>query len=288
MHASGSLSPADPVFKKEETEDGKSRIQFTARFWIEARGFLSGIKKKFPEVDYAPIENELRMTSTPLTEPLHLTLDVGGPVAGRSIVKSVLAMACELGIPMMHCSSGIEYLREEGAETPWAAFHLRNLIKNRPSEFLFHTVAVSGDPATGLFLGYVEYFCAFRFVVVLNRTYRGPVVRDAYAINPVTGDEIDFEIDLTLSEAEVDHVVRNDLCLYDALKVNMELALPIVLKVANDNGREQILDNIITTAFQDCGTDPNGVLLPERYAEFSALVAQRCAEVLVRRNYPPS
>jgi hypothetical protein len=282
MHAGGSFTPRDADFKWLDSVGGKRRFSFTARTVGEAQKILKGVQKKHPSSNLQQILNDLRITSQPLEEPVHVELSIGGPNVGRSIVKTAVAMACHMSISMTDCAFALRFLIDPDADAAWSAFHLRDLIVNRPSAHLFHVVSVAGDPNSGRLLGYVEYFGAFRYIVVLGQDYRGPAVNKTYAINPVTSEELQFKVDLSLSDAEMALVALGEAGPIEGLKADFELALPIVLAARNAHGRNQLLNDVLTETFHECGVRPGDDLPPERFEDFSARLAEKLAALLVR------
>ena len=55
----------------------------------------------------------------------------------------------------------------------------------------------------GLLLGYVELFTVFRMVICLGSNYRGKPISAVYAIDPVTGSELDVTVRLKFSPEEL-------------------------------------------------------------------------------------
>lgn len=279
MHANGSLAPARACFNKVQTNDGKHEYKLVARTESEARKIIDGLRLKHPNNDFQKILNDVHITSHPLEEPIKLELSVGGPLTERSIVKTTLAMASSMCIPMGHCKRALAFLMDQDAEPVCTAFHLRDLIKNRPHSRLFHAVAVFGNATYGRLLGYVEYYGAFRYIVVLSRSYQGPDVNDCYAIDPITSEEIGLDTNLSLSDAELALVDSNEASPIEARIADLDMALPIVLKIHNHNGRTQRLDAAILEVFRECGVRP-GENIPEKvFLEFSARLAEKAAAI---------
>ena len=82
-------------------------------------------------------------------------------------------------------------------------FYKRDLIANRPIDFVFHCVAVSGDSATGQLIDYVELCSTWRMVMCLSSQYTGEPIQRSYSLNPVTGEGIQLSFDLNFSREEL-------------------------------------------------------------------------------------
>jgi hypothetical protein len=130
-------------------------------------------------------------------------IQFGGPSAGRSVVKTATAFAFHCGVVIEQCDLAVAYLRDEAAEQAFGDYFERDLVVGRPVGVPIHCVAVAGDPATGMLLGYVEYFGVQRVVVCLSQSYVGPPLSRSYGQDPTTGNTIPLRVDLPFSAADV-------------------------------------------------------------------------------------
>ena len=157
----------------------------------EARQILTGLKRKHPEID---IEAELAraegVESYPQGAVKH-DLTIGGELAGRSIVKSCLAMALASGIDWTACEDAVRYLRQDGAPPCFGYYNERDLLSGRVASIPLHCLAVRADPENGLILAYAEYFGLHRVVACLGEAYTGSLLHVVYALDPRQGVELE-------------------------------------------------------------------------------------------------
>jgi hypothetical protein len=116
-------------------------LQVATRTMTEARDILTGLKRKHPEID---IEAELAAASSSysyLTEPITMNVAIGGPNAGRSIVKSAFALAVANGVEATACDEARRYL-DSGQDGCFGYFNEVDLIEARPPSTVVHCVAV--------------------------------------------------------------------------------------------------------------------------------------------------
>lgn len=208
VHGDGTLS--FPSAKPQIAEEGAGlRIQARVRTQAEAEKTLRGLKRTYPKLDVeAAMKNIVEETSY-LSEPVVAITAFGGPKAGRSVVKSALTLAVSAGVNARHCNLALDYLKNEEA-APCFGFHARrDLVTNRPRGKVFHCVAIEGDPATGRLVGYVELFSVYRMVINLSDHYAGSSLKAVYAIDPVSGMELELEVDLAFSEDELRFAVSD-------------------------------------------------------------------------------
>lgn len=282
MHPDGTLSPMAVNFSEATTEDGRAKISFNARTIPEARQILKGVAKKYPKSDLEVMAADLRTTSRPLDEPIHMTISVGGHLTGRSITKTAVAMASHMGIAMADCAMALRYLVDPASEVVWSAFHLRDLLVHRSAGHLCHVVAVAGDADSGRLLGYVEFFGAFRFVVILSQDYQGPVVQKSYTLDPVSGEELAVDVALSLSTAELDLVLKGDAGPIDGRIADLNLVMPYILDARNKQGREVLMKELIAETFAEFGVQAGESLSSDSFPEFSKRVAEKAVDRLMR------
>ena len=156
-----------------------------------------------PHVHPAVVPSTAGRSTAPAADAAYaIALSVGGTVAGRSMVKSCLAMVHDAGLTADQCEEAKHYLLKR--EKPCFGFYTkRDLVRNRPEKTFFHCIHVRGDPEQRQILAYMEYFGCLRFVALLSRVYEGGAFSHRYAIDPVTGKELDLDVVLDITAAEL-------------------------------------------------------------------------------------
>ena len=193
----------------EITTDGdNTHIRIHARTMRELRSLMNGMRRKYPSLKTKSLDDLMttaKAASQYDSDWTAFNLEFGGAKAGRSLVKSAVALAYDAGIDPNNCDLALDYLLNEEAEACFGFYydHDRDLVINRPEKKPFHCVSVKGDPETRTILGYVELFSLHRAVMCLSESYSGRAFASVYAIDPVNGQEIDLEIDLELTISEI-------------------------------------------------------------------------------------
>lgn len=286
LHADGLMAPAAPSYRETPTDRGKS-IQITARTRAEARGMVQGIARKHPDVDVAAALADMTMSTSINEDLLQLQIRVGGPLAGRSLVKTALAMAHWAGIRHEDCTSIGRYLCGDDADPPYRPFYERNIVDRRPADHLLNCVAIDADPRTRLALAYVEYFGAAKFVVLLSDDYSGPGCHHVYAINPGTGAEVAVDVDLRLEPAELQRVVAGESYSLKGYEAAVNTMMPILLRRAESRAFESTVHAAFTHAAEQMGLREGDAISESQVPEFSRLVARYMAPYMIglqRRN----
>jgi hypothetical protein len=76
-------------------------------------------------------------------------------------------------------------------------------VIGRPQTSLFHLVAVRGDSKRRTLLAYVEYFGAMRILVDLSSKFEGNDFETVYAIDPLSGGNMDLSVDWDIPADEL-------------------------------------------------------------------------------------
>jgi hypothetical protein len=189
------LSLSAPGFKALPSPSGGPQYRIEARTMEEAWQRILNLKRKHPQIDVEATLAGAQMVETYPQGRVGHNLSIGGELAGQSMVKSCLAWAFANGVEWALCRNALDYLRG-GTDLPFGYYHDSDLVDGRPAGFPLRCLAIDADPASGLILGYGEYFGFHRFVCLLGEGYRGPEVRGAYALDPRTGAEIHVKVRL--------------------------------------------------------------------------------------------
>ena len=266
----GSMTLAKPVFDERDLGD-KTAIKIQARSMKELKRMVTGLQGKHPQIDVDEMLRNATYEREYSAEPYAISLEFGGPLAGRSVVKSCLALAYDAGLNIDRCEHAKSYLLADGGAC-FGYFNEYDVVKNRPERTFFHCVHVCGDPARKQILAYAEYFGWKRIVACLSSKYTGETFSHSYAIDPVTGRELDLMIDLKIEPDEIQEIYAYKKEDYAEVKRTLE-ALMAVLK---EQDRERATANAIEAAWQsacaECGVKEGDILSERQVAEFARAV----------------
>jgi hypothetical protein len=278
LQPGGGFKMQKPVFQAIPIENGK-QIQIKARDRREAAAMLEGVARKYPKVDVAA---ELAKATEDHTYPEGMvcqTIQFDGPTAGRSAVKTV---AFHCGVPIVQCELAVAYLRDEAAEPAFGYYFERDLVDGRPPGVPIHCVAVSGDPETGMLLGYVEYFGVHRIVVCHSQSYAGPAVSRSYGLDPTSGKTIPLRVDLSFSGADIRAIYNYERMPDGARERAFAEVVPPALKRNFDRAVAHEAQRAAQYAFENCGAKPGEMLTPEQAKKLSELATEKMMPFIQR------
>lgn len=262
LHHDGRMSHELPIYKEEKTESGLN-IHIRARNIKEARRMLKGAKKKYPKIDYEGSLAKIEDKSNYSKKLLKFNLSVGGHEFGRSIVKTALALAYDLGVDTSLCSNTINYFESLEKDAPFDYFYEKDLIINRPKGMPLHCVSISSNPDSKLLIGYVEYFGIYRMIICLSSNYEGKFVRGSYSINPITGELLDLEISLDFSRSELNSIINHGKEYTDSLINCYKEVIEYGMTKSFENDRNKLVTDALKDAFQKLNKKENEKLNDE-------------------------
>ncbi len=251
VNPDGSMTIAKPVFEERKL-DGKSTIAIHARTLRELRRMVSGLKKKHPQVDVDEVISRADLRREYSREPYAISLNVGGPLAGRAMIKSCLAMVYDAGYDIGHCEEAANFLLK-GGRPCFGYYSERDVVRNRPKEIFFHCVHVCGDPKKGLLLAYVEYFGWLRIVACLSNNYKGKTFSHCYAIDPVSGGKLDLDIELVIEPADIPQIYSYERVDYSEVRRALGVVVEAWRQIGMERARANAIEDALNFACGECG-----------------------------------
>lgn len=274
LNYDGSL---DAIKRKyiEKNLGSKVHIQLHAKNNKELKQRLKGIKRKYPQINLNEVLENVIINSSYCSDRLKFDFSLGGSKAGRSIVKSVLALVVESGVSVNECKFALNYLKNDDSEDCFGFYYVRDLLKNRPEGIPIHCIAIKASPKTQTILAYVEYFGIQRIVLCLSKSYLGEELVNTYSINPMDGERLNIEVDLNLSEQDIQQSYVGKMTPRGAVEEAINKVLPIGLKNSYQREKERVLQSAITHAFDNCGLKEGEILKPEHSAKLTGLIMEK-------------
>lgn len=286
LNADGSMNPAKPIYKEEKVESGERvNIHICARSVSEAKQMLQGVKRKYPQIELDEIFSNVKTESSYCPDMLKFNLSFGGPDAGRSIVKSALALAVKSGISLESCIEAINYLRNEDAEACFGYYYSSDLIKNRPVGIPLHCISIKGCTETKQVIGYVEYFGVQRMILCLGREYNGKEITGTYSINPITGEELDLFVDLSLSNDEIRGAYDYTKTPNGAIEAAFESVLTPAMRASYEKEMDRVLNEAVKVAFENCGAKEGDVLNEEHANKIASIMVENMMPFMINEYF---
>ncbi len=282
------MRPAKPVYTETETPAG-AKIEIVARTMREARKMLTGVARKYPNLNVDEALAAARAVETFPEGVLHFKLEVGGHSALCSILKSVLVLAAAHGADRAQIRAASSYLDDESEEPPLAPFYSIDAIQARPRGVPLHAVAVRGDSKAGTLVGYAEFFGTYRYVVLLENLNLTSDFAGSYAVDPRDGTELRLTFDLIAAQQKAPNALNWDYSkLYAPMKAAFDEVMPEIMRRRHKTAQDHALGRAMDFAFKNCGAKEGEVLTSEHIKTLSRLIAEKMVPFLIQSQTPMS
>lgn len=218
----GTFQPLNPKLNITPKGANGFNINIQARTANEANEMLKGIQKKykFKEETIQSLQEQIAFKDTYLNEPIEHNFTFDAERSGRSAIKSALALATSGGINPFDCDLAIDFLVNDG-EPNFGYYDCNDdLVKNRELGCPFHTVYIHAIKETGQILAYIEFFGYQRIVACMSNNYLGETKQIIYAINPMTGNEIDLIIELNFTPDQIKKIYDYEMYKPESVRVS--------------------------------------------------------------------
>lgn len=261
------LVPDSPSYDINDLGD-KLEITIRANDPKTARNLVNKVAREYPQFDVKKALREMSTEDSYLEAPLALSFKYGGPEAGRSMVKSCLALLSEVGIKPDACGRALAYLADPSPDAPppfWIFFDV-DLVANRPQGHLFHCVSVVGQPEQRRVLGYVEFFNFARILVHIGEGYVGEAFQETYALDPVDARVLDLSVDFDRVPQRLEDIklpARPPKMFLDAFQATGR----IVSAINGDRVRTLVVSKATADALKSIGLDPSIEEVPPELKE---------------------
>jgi hypothetical protein len=194
---------------------------------------------------------------------------------GRSYVKSALAFASSSRIDVAHYENARSFLQSDNAQPScYGSYFGADMVLQRPSDQIFHCIAISGSSDTRMLLCYIEYFSAVRAIVCLSENYTGPDIDKSYSIDPISGKELNLQFNIRLAAEDLPRLYCGEM-MDSAI---MTEALSATLKLARQMDFERAKDRAISLAVENAWAAvkaPDGYLTEQDMLVFSQIAAEQ-------------
>ena len=219
-----------------------------------------------------------------LSEPYHIPVVLGGRVAGRSVIKSCLAMVYEAGLHIDTCEHAKSYLLSDGAAC-FGHFNEYDVVTNRPENTFFHAVYVCGDPVRKQILAYVEYFGFLRIVACLSSNYTGDAFSCGYAVDPVSGKGLDLKFNLDIAPEDMSAIYAYKKVNYDETNRALERLLSHWSELDQERALWDAVEDALDIDNAEYGVKPGDVPTVDQADQISRDVTARLEPFLEHSHF---
>ena len=185
--------------------DGRElKARFSSSSETQSLQILESILRKYavPKEKWNNVEREVASQFKGERENGHsvqTVITIKFPSVGRSLVKSMLALACAEGVGQEECGYILTDWQKDDDSIlcsfpDWEVLPVEKLADLR-------CLVVSGSQETGILMGFAHLFW-LSMMIPLSVPYKGPSIHAAYAFNAKTGEEVEISPQMERPGAE--------------------------------------------------------------------------------------
>ncbi|GAK86802.1 hypothetical protein JCM19238_4410 [Vibrio ponticus] len=244
----------------------------------QAKKLAEGLSRKHKQA--TRIGFKFTESTTP-AEPLIINLNFGGDDSGRSLIKSCLAQLKYSGIDPHICDDAVRYLINENQVACFGYYYTKDIVVNRPLNVPLHALYIRGDSVRRKVLAYIEVYGCQRMVGCLASSYVGDNFETSYAINPMSGEELNLTFNLELNDKELQDV-------YDYKHFDMDCYKDAIASVAIavrfqsvQNQFKVELEESQKAALEHFNLSCISQLTEENHNEFVGIISQRMTDFYI-------
>ncbi|MGY3872587.1 HNH endonuclease [Aeromonas dhakensis] len=188
---------------KIENSDKEVTINVNAKDKKQLEQVLSGLQRKYPQIDTAMLESKIKKESVYLNDSLRISSSVGGDDTFRAVCKAAINFYIHSGGERLFIQHLLGYIIGND-EVDCVFNYPSDMVMGLLTEHeIAHLIHLRGCPQTRLLYCYIEYFSAHCFLTILNDDYTGAALNKTYSHNVVTDLEESKDIPLLIDRDEI-------------------------------------------------------------------------------------
>ena len=185
--------PSKPIVEEIIT-DTTTEIKIKARSKKELAGILTGFKKKYPSLNIDELLENANSVKEHISEPLHITLTIGGKESMPAILKMAINYYVEKTGDTESVKKAIEDLKKNSTDK------VEPIIFNTPlfllnDDEITHSIFIKGSNKEKKVYAIIELYSVIQFIVKLSDNYNGNDIEDLYVYDVLKNTEISKKIE---------------------------------------------------------------------------------------------
>ena len=245
----------------DKTVDGdKTNISITARNEKELRQILTGMAKKNPHFDVEEAMKSAQWREEHLDEALHFQNVIGGNEVFRAVCKCATNFFIYKKGDASQVKHLIPYIKgEEDKEVVW--MHYQEGLYDLKPEESSHIIHLVGKKEEEILYCYVDYFNTYKYLVLLNDSYKGEDIEETYFFDLINVVPIQRQLTIDYDrETLLNFFTNKDAKPFEKVKKSFDHSIALGLKRQDDHQRGELLERAIQNSL---GKYPEGEPITE-------------------------
>ncbi|MBA9077078.1 hypothetical protein [Rufibacter quisquiliarum] len=161
--------------------------------------------------------------------------------------------------------------------------HYQDNLYELGSDEIFHIIHLVGNPKEGILYCYVDYFCTYKYLVLLDEEYKGEELTETYCYDLINNQTLNRRVNLDYNKNTlIDFFINKDKKPFDRVKKAFDHAISIGLKRQDDFHRAELLDEAVKDSL---GSLPENTILTKVILDKAANeVVNKIMPYIFRKN----
>ena len=255
--------PAKPTIE-EINKGSATEIKIKARSKKELTGILIGLKKKYPNINVEQFIENANSVKEYISEPLHITLTIGGKESMPAILKMAINYYIEKTEDIESVKNAIEDLKHNSTDKVEPII-LSEPLFNLSKDEITHSIFVKGSREEKKLYAIIELYSVIQFIVKLSDNYNGNSIQDLYVYDVLKNEEISKEI---LKVPSFDFIFSFEYPLSKSNFSIMQKKMNHVMEIGSKRKTQLYISEAIEKSFASTwGKLPTGHLITEEDAD---------------------
>lgn len=237
-----------------------TEIKIKARNIKELKQILEGYKRKNPSLNIEELLKNAHPVKEHISEPLQMTLTVGGEESMPAILKMAINYYIEKTNDTVSLQDAISDLKNNSTKRVEPILMSNSLFERNKYE-ITHSIFLNGSSKEKKLYAVIEFYSVIQFIIKLSDHYVGSDIQDLYVYDVLERKELKkelsyipsydfiFSFDFTTSQRD-----------YRILKNKMERFMQIGAKRKNDSFISEAIEKTLNNTFKKL---PKGHLITE-------------------------
>jgi len=183
----GKPRAAKPIVEQNKVEEG-IQLNIHARDMQEARQILTGLKRKYQNIDTEEVLGSAKVIQKPIDEYLTIKLVIGGNESLPALLKMAINYYVEQTGDIKSVEDAIEDLKNNDPARVDSIILEERLFALESKE-VTHSIFINGDKESGRLYAIIELYNVVQFIVRLSSKYNGEDFEDLYVYDLLDGTE---------------------------------------------------------------------------------------------------
>lgn len=247
-----------PSAKINNSSNGE--IEIVTRNFDEAKYILKQMEKKFPGIKTLEVFKNVRIKREYINKPLSYKFKVGGQDAFRSICKTAVNYYILNGGNRNDILHLIPYIKQQ-EEIDVVNFCYDSKIKiPKNEEQIIHAIVLIGDSKENILYSYIEFFNAYKYIVLMSDVYRGEDIKFVYCYDVKNGTRVEKTVHGNLTKEELIQIICLRGVPIEKFKAEYNELMKTVYKKQNSENIQRMVERAMDRSLKK---HPEGVILTE-------------------------